>query len=354
MPSHTTVDAVGEDFRINGQPTFPGRSFRGFRIEGLLPNARMIQGIFDDLNPETRSRWDYHDGPWDADRNTNAFVAAMPEWRAHGLLAFTLGLQGGSPEGYSREQPWHNSAFNEDGSLRPDYLDRLARILNAADSLGMVVILSLFYFGQDQRLRDEAAVRRAIGDTIDWLCQRGDRHVLIEIANETDSATYTHACFRVDRAPELIAFARERSRGRVANRAGHYLVGTSFCGGVLPPAEVVRVSDLILLHGNGVHEPEGLAAMIQAVRAMPAFTGQPIVFNEDDHFGFDEPANNFLAATAGHASWGFFDYRQPGDTDFREGYQSMPCDWGIHSARKRGFFHLLRLMTGSAPEESAP
>jgi hypothetical protein len=53
------------------------------------------------------------------------------------LLAFTINLQGGSPQGYSREQPWHNSAIESDGGLRNDYLNRLARIINRADQLGM-------------------------------------------------------------------------------------------------------------------------------------------------------------------------------------------------------------------------
>jgi hypothetical protein len=55
----------------------------------------VVQGIFDDLNPETRSLWDYRDVPWDAERNTREFVAAMPEWRDHGLLSLTINLQGG-------------------------------------------------------------------------------------------------------------------------------------------------------------------------------------------------------------------------------------------------------------------
>ena len=81
-------------------------------------NSRMVQGIYDDLNPETAPRWAYADtGRWDARRNTREFLAAMPEWRRYGLLAFTLNLQGGSPEGYSKGQPWHNSAFESDGSL---------------------------------------------------------------------------------------------------------------------------------------------------------------------------------------------------------------------------------------------
>ena len=43
----------------------------------------MAQGIFDDLNPETRRRWAYPDtGVWDPGRNTAEFLAAMAEWRA--------------------------------------------------------------------------------------------------------------------------------------------------------------------------------------------------------------------------------------------------------------------------------
>ena len=48
---------------------------------------------------------------------TREFVEAMPMWREHGLLAFTINLQGGSPEGYSKEQPWHNSALTADGDV---------------------------------------------------------------------------------------------------------------------------------------------------------------------------------------------------------------------------------------------
>ena len=43
-------------------------------------------------------------------------------------------------------------------SLRRDCLDRLEAILDRADELGMVAIVGYFYFGQDERLRDEAAV----------------------------------------------------------------------------------------------------------------------------------------------------------------------------------------------------
>src|SRR5262245_32687751 len=181
----TEVSIRGEAFYINGRPTYQGRTWRVHKIEGLLLNARMVQGIFDDLNPETRARWAYPDTRrWDADRNTREFVAAMPEWRRHGLTAFTINLQGGSPQGYSRDQPWHNSAIAEDGALRPDYMARLAKILDRADQLGMAVILGVFYFGQDERLRDETAVRRALDAAVDWVLDRGYRNVLVEVDNE--------------------------------------------------------------------------------------------------------------------------------------------------------------------------
>ncbi|MFW6133329.1 MAG: hypothetical protein ACOC8F_05480, partial [Planctomycetota bacterium] len=165
----TVVSVAGQAFCINGRPTYEARRWRGSPIEGLLLNSRMVQGIFDDLNPQTRRRWDYPDGPWDAERNVREFVAAMPRWRARGLGGFTINLQGGCPYGYCDEQPWWNSAFERDGALRADYMGRLERVLDRADALGMVVILGLFYFGQDERLDDEAAVVRAVDGAVDWL-----------------------------------------------------------------------------------------------------------------------------------------------------------------------------------------
>src|ERR1043165_6204716 len=127
----TEVTIQADQFFLNGKPTYPGRSYRGMKIEGLLMNSRVVQGIFDDLNPATRNKWAYPDtGKWDPERNTREFIAAMPEWRRYGLLAFTVNLQGGSPEGYSREQPWETGAIDSAGNLRPPYMDRLARILN--------------------------------------------------------------------------------------------------------------------------------------------------------------------------------------------------------------------------------
>jgi len=191
--SDTEVSIRGQQFLLNGKPAYAGRSYKGMKIEGLLMNVRAVQAIFDDLNSETRSKWAYPDtGKWDPERNTREFVAALPEWRRHGVLALTVNLQGGSPEGYSKSQPWENSAIDPDGALRPAYMDRLARVLDRADQLGMVAIVGYFYFGQDQRVKDEAAVRRAVTNATNWLLDSGHRNILVEIDNECNVSAYDH------------------------------------------------------------------------------------------------------------------------------------------------------------------
>ena len=337
----TTLTIDGGGFRIDGLPTYVGRTWRGTKIEGLLMNARMVQGIFDDLNRDTRSLWVYPDTRrWDPERNTREFLAAMPEWRRHGLLSFTINIQGGSPQGYSQDQPWHNNGFNADGSLRPDYLRRLEQILDRADQLGMAPIVGYFYFGQDQRLAGDAAVRRAVREATTWLLRKGYRNILIEIANECDNRKYEQPLIQAPRVHELIALAQEAGRRT-------FPVSVSFNGGSIPAPNVVGAVDYLLLHGNGVADPDRITRMVRQTREVPGYRPMPILFNEDDHFDFDQPRNNFIAAVREYASWGYFDFRMKGE-GFDEGYQSVPVNWRISSARKRGFFGLLKEMVGES------
>jgi hypothetical protein len=337
----TRVSIEGRQFLINGKLTYPGRVLEGRKIEGLLLNSRMVQGIFDDDNPETRTRWTYPDGTaFDADRNTDDFIRNIPIWREHGLLSFTINLQGGSPEGYSKNQPWRNSAFTPEGELKPAYLKRLARILDRADELGMVPIVGYFYFGQAPHFKDEAAVIRATDNATDWLIKQGYTNILIEIANESGHPGYP-PILQPPRAHELIERVRTRSNRK-------FLVSTSQLGGKTPPTNLLKSADFVLVHGNGVHQPDGIRQIIQKTRATEGYNNQPILINEDDHFDFDKPDNNFLAALDEYASWGYFDFRMEGET-FKEGYQSLPVDWSISSDRKRGFFNLLKCITENQP-----
>lgn len=336
----TELSIKGSQFFINDQLTYSGRVWNGNKIEGLLMNSRMVQGIFDDLNPETIKNWEYPDTQtWDPDRNTQEFVDQMPIWKSYGLLSFTVNLQGGSPFGYSQNQPWINSAFTETGELREDYFMRLEKILDRADELGMVPIVGLFYFGQDENLEDEQAVIHAVENAIDWILKKGYQNVLIEVNNECN-VRYDHEILQPERVHELIDLVKKWEwNGK------RLLVSTSYGGGTVPKENVVQSADFILLHGNGVKDPKNITAQVEATRNVEGYSNQPILYNEDDHFEFDQELNNFTAATAAYASWGFFDYRMK-DEGFEAGYQSVPVDWGINSERKKGFFELLKEITG--------
>lgn len=355
---HTEVTIVGEQFHINGNPTYEGRtwttSYGGeYPVEGVLMNARLVQGIFDDLNPDTRGQWVYPDTKqWDPDRNTQDFIDAMASWREHGLLGYTLNLQGGCPYGYCAEQRWDNSAFAPDGSLRDGFMNRLEHILDHSDELGMVVMLGYFYFGQDDNLENEAAVIRAVENATEWILEKGYTNVLVEINNECshpDHQRYDHDILWCNRTHELIELVQSIERN------GHSLyVSTSLSGGRVPPPNIIEISDFVFLHGNGVSDPERIVEMSRQVREMDVYTSKPIVNNEDDQpwrveeQGWGESNNNFVNSVKNYTSWGYFDFRRPEEADhFNEGYQSVPLNSFISSERKRDFFDLLAEITGS-------
>ncbi len=339
--SRPTVSIDGDRFLVDGKPTYPGRYWRGNKVEGLLLNARLVQGVFDDENPETRRFFHYPDtGVWDPDRNTNEFVKAMSVWHEYGLNAFTINMQGGSPTGYGNKT-WKNTGFTAAGDLKQTYLDRLKRILDRAEELKMIVILGYFYFGQDQNVADEAAVIRAVDKLTLWLLENGYGNVLVEINNECDVRSYDHDILKPNRVHELIRRVKQTTRdGR------RLLVSTSFKGRAIPTENVVREADFILLHGNGVKEPPFIKEMVKRTKEVPGYRGQPIVFNEDDHYDYDQDANNFKFAIESYASWGYFDFRRGNEKDIRIGYQSVPVDWGVNHERKRDFFEYVKEISG--------
>lgn len=337
----TTVSIRGNDFFVNGRPTYEGRYWKGHKIEGLLINSRMVQGIFDDLNPDTRELFIYPDTKkWDPDRNTHEFIDAMDDWHRYGLNSFTINLQGGSPVGYGNQKNWINSAYYEDGRLRPDYMGRLEKILDKADKLQMVVIVGLFYFGQDQNLRDEEAIRNATTNAINWLFEKGFRNVLVEVDNECDITQYDHEILKPARIHELMNLIKGMKRDGF-----RYLVSASFGGNTVPDPDVVKSADFLLIHGNGVTSYEEMQSLIDNTRKVEGYRKMPVVVNEDDHFDFENDRNNFVAAIERHASWGYFDYRKDGE-DFSVGYQTVPVDWGINSERKKSFFNKVKEITG--------
>lgn len=354
----TTVAIAGEKFLLDGVPTHAGRHWKGHEVEGLLFNNRVVQALFDDENPETAGQWAYPDtGIWDPERNLAEFCAALPAYKAHGCDAVTINLQGGMPV-YKTEtvQPWLNTAIDPKGDLKPAYIDRLSRLLAAADAAGIVVIVGYYYFGQDKYLHDEEAVKRGVVNATDWLLDTGRRNLLIEINNECDIPHYKHEILGAARVHELIALAKSRMAGERS-----ILTSTSFAGGAyhmgfwedgrrdmsdldaldkgIPTNAALEVSDFALVHTNEMNMAN-TRLVVERTRAKDAFQAapMPVVINEDSVC-----VTNLFAGVEVYAPWGYYDQ---GMNNYVDGYQSVPVNWSINTPNKRAFFDAVAEVTG--------
>jgi CubicO group peptidase (beta-lactamase class C family) len=255
-PRQTRVAIVDGRWNINGAITYAGT-----RAEGLLLNVRMVNATFED-----RSRPEF-----DADGNTDEFIARIPEYVEQGVRAFTLNLQGGMP-GYEGAV---NSAFREDGTLRDSYLQRVKRVIDECDRHGTVVILGCFYQRQDQILKDADAVRAGVIHVIEWIRDAGFTNVVLEISNEFDHAGFDHEILKTSQGQvELIQIAKKS--------APELLVATSGLGHGRLPDDVARASDFLLIHFNGTPVGE----IPDRIARLKKFN-KPIVCNEDDKTGRD-------------------------------------------------------------------
>ncbi len=169
--------------------------------------------------------------------------------------------------------------------------------------------------------------------------------MLVEINNECN-VNYDHKILQPQRVHELIGQVKATEvNGR------RLLASTSYGGGSVPSQKVVDASDFVLLHGNGIKEPERMVKLIESTRKVIGGNLKPIVNNEDDrpwrdgHQGFGEEGNNMVACVEHGVSWGYFDFREKGEA-FEEGFQNPPVDWTISSERKKQFFQLLKKITG--------
>lgn len=272
--ARTRLTLDGPRFRLNGSLTYPGQP-----AQGLLLNVRMANSVFEDGGRPS----------FDPDRNTAEFVGRMQDYVSHGVRAFTVSLQGGYP-GYEGAR---NTAFRADGSLDPEYMARVARVIERADALGGAVILSLFYQRQDQALRDEKAVRAGVVKAADWIRQKGYRNIILEIVNEYGHPGFNHAVLRTDAGvASLIRLARQRHPSLP--------ISASTRGTARPTSGVAGASDVILVHFNQLATSE-IRSRVRALRS--AYPGKPIVCNEDDRTGAAAAAALTASVEAG-ASYG--------------------------------------------------
>lgn len=327
-PPQAAVSIHEGRWHLDGRVTYPGAP-----AEGLLMNVRMINSVFEDAGPAA----DRLPAGFDADANTAAFVAQLPAYVAHGVRAFTIGLQGGRP-GYSGNQ---TSAFERDGTLRPGYMARVARVIEAADAHGAVVILSCLYQSQHSHGRTLAgrdAVRAAVAHAAAWVRDRGYTNVLLEVANEPhvsgfkrwpDSAWLQSETARA----ELVTLARQTHPGLLVSNGG---TGTGRAA-----EAVAEASDFILIHFNNT-PIDDIPGRIAALRRY----GKPIVCNEDDKLG-DAGARAAALSVDQGASWGFMHKAQNQFVPFA--YDGCADDPAVYAALRR-----LTKAPGMADERGKP
>jgi hypothetical protein len=358
-PAATVVGIRGSQFTVNGVPTYTAAA--GFptanpNLAGTLLNVRAVQAIFDDANYPNQGSgphpyhsntmgdifWDYPDGPWDPERNVREFLAALPDWRRCGLLAFTVNLQGGGPPdgNYGEKismQPHWNSGFDPEGNLKPAYADRLRRVITEADKLGMVAIVGFFYQGSNERVRitpDDRYVKEAIRQGCSFLKGLPNRNILIEINNETNPRGYKHHILQPDGAYEAVALAQQTVQHEIP-------VSMSWSGGIMPRGShgdaALRAVDYVMFHTNGKTPEE----VHEAIHAMRQWTGyeRPMIINEDGVSTF-----NLWAAVEEHVGWGYYDN---GLDNYRDGFQAPPVNWRINTPVKWLFFEQVARLTGS-------
>ena len=298
----TRLSIEGTKFLINGKLTYSELPGCDKRFHGLLMNARFIQGIYDDKTGY--GRYARFGRTFTPAENTDALISALPEWYSWGLRAFTVGLQGGGPCFTINNYSIENSPYSPDGcEINQQYLDRLEKLILAADRIGMVVIVSLFYGAQTRFLDDNNAVENAVRTASGWIRGKGFTNIILEIANEFDVRDYRHTSLSTEYGIKNLI--------EVAQSIVAVPVGCSATGGVFSEP-IAKASDVILIHGNGQSRAE-LNRLIEKAKAVkPA---RPVVINEDS------PAISQMSVTFDQeVSWGYYN-------DWSK--QEPPVDWSI-------------------------
>jgi len=113
---------------------------------------------------------------------TQRHIQNLDNMVAHGINLIGVYIQG-SNAGWPDPNAAANG-FMRDGLLKPEFAERLERIIREADKRGMVVMVGLFTPRKDQEFYDDAAIQLAIEEAARFLSTRKLRNVFIDIMHE--------------------------------------------------------------------------------------------------------------------------------------------------------------------------
>ena len=242
--------------------TYDGGAFRR-KVRGSLALVRVAQGVFDDEWLRERS--------FDPDANTDSLIEQLGLYKRHGFGGVVVSLQGTDP-GYSIEVSGIVrgssadlgekagalvSAYAADGSLKRAWMNRLDRLIEAADRLGMVVCLVLFQQDQDEVLESPKAIMAAAGNVARHLIEIDARNVIIDVADAWDEpeGRWDHRRYIPRYVESLIRTVREQFQ----HASFSLPIGASSGSGMLYPLSLAQLCDVVLLQGNGRSASDKLA-----------------------------------------------------------------------------------------------
>ena len=114
-----------------------------------------------------------------SDQTTQDLIDNLDTFAGYGvntISVYFMGSRFGDVKGY-----------NEDATLNPMYAERMARIIEAADQRGMVVLVGCLYWSTSEAKWDswtQAQANAAVANTVAWLKEKGYRNVFVDIDNE--------------------------------------------------------------------------------------------------------------------------------------------------------------------------
>ena len=203
----------------------------------------------------------------------------------------------------------------------------MAKIIEAADQLGMIVVVSCFYSGQIRHLENDAAVKQAVTITARWLRSQKYTNVILEIANECDVPDYEPypSIYTPEGMCKLIALAQQE--------AGGIPVGCSMLG-MSYNDSIAEASDVNIIHGNN-QTRQRLYNKIMHAKEL----GKPVLCNEDS-----QCVSQLGVTFATGVSWGYYNNLTK---------QEPPTRWGILPGEDRFFAHRMAMGLG-IPLEPLP
>lgn len=304
--SKTSISIGENNWYLNGKVIN-----KGTPAEGLLMNVRMVNSVFEDSGEAMPEEF----RGFDKNQNTENFISKIPEYINQGVNGFTISLQGGMP-GYEGAV---NTAFQPNGEIRAEYLERIERVIHEIDTNGGMVILTCFYQRQhthDFALEGKKAIENAVENVAIWIKNKQFTNVVLEISNEYNHGGFLNWkdgdwLYSAEGQVELINLAKKTYPD--------LLVSTSGLGNGRMDELICKAADFILIHFNGTSH-EDIPSRIADLKKYR----KPVVCNEDDKKGADG-AKALELSVANGCGWGYMNNDQNQYMPFLfEGVQDDP------------------------------